>query len=1820
MAYMKSTNFRALLSMTALLATLFSSVVAAVPAQALTACEVGSSAQNNIQVNPSHSKVFYIDTGVTPRIDASYVGYRVTNTTGATLKGYWVSLSNFVGGQVTLANTSDQYMQLPDIANNGTQTVYFLLKASASTKVAQSHDVKVWSKRPDLATATNSYGCTFSFKKVAETIKAAANKPTSTSVTSIGAIGTTFIVTAEGATGTIGAGNPDVGRILWFTPAAYSSFPTRAFRLEKITLAVTTENAINNNTNYRFYNNRLLVDPTITPDATANSVAFSYGNSNVTTADNLVGKRKYINEYTFRVISSTPSTSISPLAQISSGTQIKHTAIDSNGTVTLNASASTIAASISKNVSSTSYASYPTVTVNGQSYNEVPYQITLSSSTSTTTDEVVDTPPTGAIYKTGSTQLKIGSGSATTIANPETLTSESSLSPQPLHFVGPFTTSSGSNVVLTYTMYVPAIAGTYTNTAYAKVGDQQVAATGGITIPGVRITVGGDGKVSGSTTIAVALKPIALTGAATNIAATTVTISGSIDANDTTTAGSFEWGTSSTLSSYTSVATATTPSGTAPVNFTSNLTGLTSGTTYYYRIVATSFGVRYPGEIYSFTAYETPSAPTVTTTTPTNVGVTSATLNATIDPNLQSITKIEFVYSVNSNMSSATTVSVFDLNEDGTISTTLTTLAGASPTDVSWDISGLNTTTTYYYYVQVTYSGGTVSGLPTKKSFKTGTTSQYINFDALVDKPFTDGTFTRTPLATSLKSSDNSSTGLSVTYVSETVDVCSVPSGGNTITFVSIGACVITATQDGDSTYAAAEPVTRSFQITANAPTATTQAASSVAITTATLNGDFTAGGGSTSVTFTYGTDSALAAGTTTTTTANSPSSTDGSRTLALTGLTAATTYYFRISASNSTGSANGSILNFTTQNLASQTITWTTITSKYYGDTATAIAPATSGLNTTITSLTPSVCTVPNPSTSGATVTILTTGNCVLRSAQGGNAAYLPAASVDETFTVSAKPITVTAAPKSKVFGASDPALTYSHTPALLAGDTFTGTLSRNSGQNVGLYSITQNTLALPAGYQLIYVGDTLTVTAKPLTISADSKSKNAGGSTPTFTFHSTGLSGSDALGSVTYNFSSGSYSSSTTPPTADGAYTITPSAAVFSAGSASNYTITYETATYTITSLQNQILTWTTIGNKTYGNSPTGTVVSNRSLTPVTIVSNTPSICTVPNGSASGATITLVTIGICELKATQPGDSTYGPATDTIESFTVLAAPLVITASSPTGIRVGDAIPTITASYSGFVNSQNSSVLGTLPTCVTSYTTSSASGAVETTSCSGASATNYSITYVAGSITVAAANNGGGNNNPAPTPAPVVKNKTTINWSNPAPIFVGTPLSGSELNAIFSVPGTCVYTPAAGTLLPEGSHTLSVTCTPTDGVNNEPMTTTVTIQVKPVKKKTTIIWFNPSAITNPTPLSGTQLNARPSVPGALEYNPASGTVLEPGTHVLSVKLKPTDPTYDELEAKVTILVKSKPADPKNPEPANPNATTDPAKPEVKEPVAPTKPAKETSPGAIPAARNTPVLQTAGKPAEVITITPNEEKTGIIVSAPDWSLAISSTTKFVQGTTADSSARVVIEKGNTVTTSGTGFKPFSQVDVYVYSTPTWLGAVITDALGNFTTTLPMPAALPEGDHTFQAEGLTPDNLERTAAVPITLVLAVAKAIAKPGQLRFEVYFGMNSVRITKNEATKIAKNVRTVLGKAATTAKITVKVVGWVQPNPKPGDIKYLSTNRAKNVASMMKKLGLKGTYSLNFPGLDKDNIPTARHASVTITWSVSKSPNPKA
>ena len=108
----------------------------------------------------------------------------------------------------------------------------------------------------------------------------------------------------------------------------------------------------------------------------------------------------------------------------------------------------------------------------------------------------------------------------------------------------------------------------------------------------------------------------------------------------------------------------------------------------------------------------------------------------------------------------------------------------------------------------------------------------------------------------------------------------------------------------------------------------------------------------------------------------------------------------------------------------------------------------------------------------------------------------------------------------------------------------------------------------------------------------------------------------------------------------------------------------------------------------------------------------------------------------------------------------------------------------------------------------------------------------------------------------------------KTTpeIAWPQPPAITHPTPLSATQLNATASVPGAFVYTPPAGTVLAAGTQTLSVAFTPTDTTDYNTASASVSLTVNPapiVKTTPTIAWTQPTAITNPTPLSASQLDA---------------------------------------------------------------------------------------------------------------------------------------------------------------------------------------------------------------------------------------------------------------------------------------------------------------------------------------------------------------------
>lgn len=115
------------------------------------------------------------------------------------------------------------------------------------------------------------------------------------------------------------------------------------------------------------------------------------------------------------------------------------------------------------------------------------------------------------------------------------------------------------------------------------------------------------------------------------------------------------------------------------------------------------------------------------------------------------------------------------------------------------------------HLVNATYSGDSdYSGSVSNTTALSGLNAQTITFGVL---PTT--AFTSTPPALDAIASS----GLTVSYASTTQSVCTVT--GGKITFVKAGTCTVTASQPGNTSYAAATPVTQSFAVTATTQTIT---------------------------------------------------------------------------------------------------------------------------------------------------------------------------------------------------------------------------------------------------------------------------------------------------------------------------------------------------------------------------------------------------------------------------------------------------------------------------------------------------------------------------------------------------------------------------------------------------------------------------------------------------------------------------------------------------------------------------------------------------------------------------------------------------------------------------------------------------------------------------------------------------------------------------------------------------------------------------------------------------------------------------------------
>jgi hypothetical protein len=154
--------------------------------------------------------------------------------------------------------------------------------------------------------------------------------------------------------------------------------------------------------------------------------------------------------------------------------------------------------------------------------------------------------------------------------------------------------------------------------------------------------------------------------------------------------------------------------------------------------------------------------------------------------------------------------------------------------------------------------------------------------------------------------------------------------------------------------------------------------------------------------------------------------------------------------------------------------------------------------------------------------------------------------------------------------------------------------------------------------------------------------------------------------------------------------------------------------------------------------------------------------------------------------------------------------------------------AAPVFSLATGVYTLSQTVTLSDTTPGALIYYTTNNTTPTTSSTIYTGAITVSSSETIQAIAVAPGYANSAV--NSAAYT---ITQATPTITWPTPADISYGTALSATQLNASSTVAGTYAYSPAAGTVLTAGPHTLSVIFTPTDTTDYTASMATVTLIV---------------------------------------------------------------------------------------------------------------------------------------------------------------------------------------------------------------------------------------------------------------------------------------------------------------------------------------------------------------------------------------------------
>jgi hypothetical protein len=344
-------------------------------------------------------------------------------------------------------------------------------------------------------------------------------------------------------------------------------------------------------------------------------------------------------------------------------------------------------------------------------------------------------------------------------------------------------------------------------------------------------------------------------------------------------------------------------------------------------------------------------------------------------------------------------------------------------------------------------------------------------------------------------------------------------------------------------------------------------------------------------------------------------------------------------------------------------------------------------------------------------------------------------------SLTVNPAPLTITASNQSKTYGTALALGTTGFTISGLIGtDTTTGVTLTSSGAAAAAAAGSYDIVASAAqgtglgNYQITYAKGTLTVGKATLTVTGLSASKPYDGTTAAaLSFTGATLNGvaTGDSGNVTLNQSG--YTAGYAGKNVGSNIAVTVSGLSLGGSAAGNYTLTQPALTGTIT--LRPITVTAAASSKTYDGTTSSTGVPG--ITAGSLAGSDSAVWTQTYDNANaGSSHVMTPAGVV---SDGNGGANYSVIFTTINTGVITAAPLTVTANNASMAYGAALLPSLTASYSGFVNGETQGVLGGTPSLTTTASITSAVGVYSIVAGQGTlSDNNYAFSFQNGTLTI--------------------------------------------------------------------------------------------------------------------------------------------------------------------------------------------------------------------------------------------------------------------------------------------------------------------------------------------------------------------------------------------------------------------------------------------------------------------------------------------------